>query len=201
MKPGFYIKTRLRLRPRKCKHKFMYEVETKVLEVELTAIARKMADLGAEKVQETRLNVDWFREKGKSAGQDLWYLRVRTYSNGKKEVTWKGKSEILGSSRKHKEINFTVSDAEAAADLFLELGLEKYAHQEKDRISWTLKDWRFDLDQYPKMPAYLEIEGKDENHIQEAVELLGLQGHKTSPEGEKVLIETEYKLNWHKMEF
>ena len=50
-----------------------------------------------------------------------------------------------------------------------ELELERYAHQEKVRTSFTLKNWIFDIDQYPKMPAYMEIEGHSEEHIQEAL--------------------------------
>ena len=52
-----------------------------------------------------------------------------------------------------------------AGNMFLEFGMELYAHQEKYRVSFSYKDWRFDLDQYPGMPAYLEIEGKNEDGI------------------------------------
>ena len=81
------------------------------------------------------------------------------------------------------------------------MGLERYAHQEKYRISWLYKRWRFDLDQYPGMPAYLEIEGYSGKHIRQALELLGLSGHKTSSEGERILIQKEYGLNWYDMRF
>ncbi len=180
----------------------MHEVETKILDVDAKSIATKMQDIGAQKVLECRLVVDWYGPKGLTHnGDDPWFLRIRTYSGERHEVTWKGKSDILGASRKHKEINFTVSDPIMLGDLFEELNLEKYAHQEKDRISWTHKDWRFDLDQYPKMPAYLEIEGTSEAHIQEALVLLDLQDYKTSSEGERVLIQKEYGLDWFKMNF
>ena len=66
-----------------------------------------------------------------------WYLRIRSYSNGTVEVTWKGESEATGNSRRHKEINFIVSKAEGMKSLFDYMGLISYAHQEKDRVSWT----------------------------------------------------------------
>ena len=62
-------------------------------------------------------------------------------------------------------------------------------------------DWQFDLDQYPNMPAYLEIEGKHEEHIQEILKKLGLEGHEYSLEGERILIEKKYGLNWNEMRF
>jgi adenylate cyclase class 2 len=179
----------------------MHEVETKILNVDKDAIAQILAKLGAEKILETRLFVDWFRTKNSQEGQDLWYLRIRTDSSGNSEITWKGKSEILGSARKHKEINFSVPDLGKAELMFQEFGLEKYAHQEKDRVSWQFKDWRFDLDQYPGMPAYLEIEGLDEQHIQKALKLLVLENYKTISEGERILIQKEYKLDWYNMKF
>jgi adenylate cyclase class 2 len=179
----------------------MHEIETKILEVDPRLIAKKLGELGAQKLQETRLSVDWFRPKGLEPGSDPWYLRVRSYTDGKIEVTWKAKSEILGSSRKHREINFMVSDQKAAEDFLLELNLEKYAHQEKDRQSWQYENWRFDLDQYPDMPPYLEIEGESEGHIQEAVKFLDLAGHRASNQGEKILIEETYGLDWSKMYF
>ena len=92
--------------------------------------------------------------KGIKEGEDPWFLRIRSDSSGKHEVTWKAKSDILGVARKHKEINFHISEPEKLADLFVELALEKYAHQEKDRTSFTHKNWQFDIDQYPGMPAF-----------------------------------------------
>ena len=106
----------------------MHEIETKVLEVERDEIEKKLNALGAKKISEERLTVDWYGPKGLTHdGDDPWFLRVRTYgATGKHEVTWKAKSDILGTARKHKEINFTVSDFSQAGDLFDELDLEKY---------------------------------------------------------------------------
>lgn len=179
----------------------MHEIETKILNVDPKAVAARLEELGARQVQDTKLVVDWYRPKGTKPGEDPWYLRIRSYADGTHEVTWKGRSEVLGTARRHREINLTVSDHAACGELFEEVDLERYAHQEKYRTSWELKDWRFDLDEYPGMPPYLEIEGQSEEHVTEAVRLLGLTGHRASPEGEKVLIESEYGLNWCDMKF
>jgi adenylate cyclase class 2 len=178
-----------------------HEIETKILEIDAPAIKEKLAALGAKKIQETRLIVDWYRLKGIKEGEDPWFLRIRSNSAGTHEVTWKAKSSITGLARKHKEINFHVTEPEKLADLFEELGLEKYAHQEKDRITFTLKNWQFDLDQYPKMPAYLEIEGSSEKNIRDAIALLGLENKPTWAEGERTLIQNTYQLDWYEMRF
>lgn len=178
-----------------------HEVETKILGVDPRDVAQKLAALGAEKILDTTLTVDWFRPAGLRDGDDAWYLRVRSTSEGKSEVTWKGKSQVLGASRSHREINVSVDDHQKTAELFMAIGLEKYAHQEKHRTSWQHAGWRFDLDTYPNVPPYLEIEGRDEAHVQEAIALLGMQAHEAYPGGERVLIQEKYGQNWHEMRF
>jgi len=177
------------------------EVETKVLDIDVDDIRGRLEALGAEQVQETRLIVDWFRTKGVQEGEDEWFLRIRSNSRGEYEVTWKPKSEIIGVARQHKEINLFIPEPEKLADLFVEIGLEKYAHQEKDRTTYTYKEWQFDIDQYPKMPAFLEIEGKSEKHIQKALELLELERNRTWADGERTFIQKEYGLDWYDMRF
>ena len=177
------------------------EIETKVLNIDADRVIRKLIELGAQKTKETILRVDWWRPKGIGEGEDPWFLRIRSNSEGNHEVTWKAKSEILGTTRRHKEINFNIAEPEKLSDLFEELGLEFYAHQDKERTSFTLKDWAFDIDRYPKMPAYLEIEGTSEAHVNEAIVLLGLEKNRTWAEGERILIQKVYELDWYEMRF
>jgi len=178
-----------------------HEIETKVLDIDKEKVIEKLISLGAQKIQETRLVVDWYRFEGIKEGEDPWFLRIRSNSEGKYEVTWKAKSEILGVSRKHKEINFFTQEPEKLSDLFEEIGLEKYAHQEKDRISFSFKNYNFDIDSYPGMPSYLEIEGDSEESIKEAITLLNLEGNRTWGKGERILIQEIYNLDWYKMHF
>ena len=183
-------------------NKITHEIETKVLDIDEKAIIKKLISLGAQKIQEIRLIVDWYGPKGLThRGDDPWFLRIRSYSDGKNEVTWKPISEILGTARKHKEINFLIEEPEKLSDLFEELAIEKYAHQEKDRISFSYKDWKFDIDQYTKMPVFLEIEGESEEHVKEAMKILSLENNRTWADGERTLIDKIYKLDWFNMKF
>lgn len=177
------------------------EIETKVLNINKSAISAKLAALGATKVLETKLTVDWFRLAKVIEDNDPWYLRIRTTSDGKSEITWKSKPEFIGISKQVTEINIPTSDPESTADLFKAIGLVVYGHQEKYRTSWTYEDWRFDLDEYPNIPAYLEIEGHDEEHLKQAIILLELEKNKSVAEGERTLIQKEYGQNWHDMRF
>ena len=178
-----------------------HEIETKVLDIDKDKVSEKLVSMGAQKTQETQLAVDWYRLKGIKEGEDPWFLRIRSNSEGKCEVTWKSKSEILGVSRKHKEINFLIEEPQKLSDLFEEIGLEKYAHQEKDRISFSYKNYCFDIDTYTGMSPYLEIESVNEESIKEAITLLGLENHNTWEKGERILIQEVYSLDWYNMKF
>ncbi len=178
-----------------------YEFETKVLEINKDAVIKTLTDLGAEKIDENRLTVDWYCPKGANPDTHPWFLRIRRYSNGYAECTWKSKPIETGIMRTHKEINFELPEPDKLAELFTELDLIAYAHQEKDRASFTYKDWRFDIDTYPGIPTYLEIEGKDEAHIKEAMALLKLENYTAVSSNERKLIGEHYKVHWHEMRF
>ncbi len=181
--------------------KIAHEVETKVLDINSEEIKQKLDSLGAVKIREVKFAVDWYRIKGITEGEDPWFLRIRSDSEGKHEVTWKAKSDLSGISRKHKEINFPISEPEKLADLFEELGLEGYAHQEKYRTSYSLRDWQVEIDNYPQIPAFLEIEGVDDKHLREGIALLGLENNRTWAKGERTLIQDIYGRDWYDMRF
>jgi adenylate cyclase class 2 len=179
----------------------MYEIETKVLEVDVEEISEKIEDLGAKKIHEVILKVDWFSLPGVAKDKQPWYLRVRSYSDGKVEVTWKDEPKLIGNLRKGAEINVLIDNHEKMKMLFESIGLICYAHQEKKRVSWVLDNVQFDLDTYPNMPSFLEIEVENEKDIDEMIEKLDLKEHDTWNDGERTLIERKYNLNWSDMRF
>ena len=177
------------------------ELEVTVLDIDAVSMIKQLRNAGAKKTQSTRLVVDWYRPAGIKEGEDPWYLRIRSYDGKKHEVTWKAKSSIEGVARKHKEINFLIAEPGKLADLFEELGLEQYAHQEKDRVSFSLGDIAFDFDTYPNMPTYVEIEGSTEAKLQKAMKLFGVENNRTWNQGERKLIQQIYGLDWYNMRF
>ncbi len=178
-----------------------FETETKILDVNWDEMVEVLKQIGASHVSDREFAVDWYRPKGEKLGEENWYLRTRSWKDGEAEVTWKGKREVFSNSRRHEEINTGITDALQMGKLFEMIGLEHYAHQEKKRSSWTFNEWKFDLDQYPGMPAYLEIEGKGDEHIMDAVALLRLEEHERCFDGERVLIMDKYNLDWLDMRF
>lgn len=180
------------------------EVEVKILDVDPAAIKAGMEMIGAEKLFEERLMVDWYRPGtwNMPAEEMPWYLRIRSHSSsGKVEITWKDKPRSQDGARVHEEITLMVDNDRKAGEFLEAIGMVRRAHQEKDRTMWRLKDWTFCLDTYPLMPSWLEIEGRDGAHIRAAVVMLGLDDHTSTVEGERVVIKNEYGLDWYDMRF
>lgn len=177
------------------------EIEISVLEIDKSKTIAKLKVLGAKQTQKELLKVYWYCYIGDNPEDLPWFLRVRSYSDKKFEVTWKSRSRKDSHSRSHKEINFIVNNIHEIKEFFEAIGMEMYAHQEKERISFTLKDWKFDIDTYPNIPTYIEIEGINNKHIQEALKLLGLQNNPIWNQGERLLIDNYYHKNWYDLKF
>ncbi|WP_227982042.1 class IV adenylate cyclase [Nocardia spumae] len=72
------------------------------------------------------------------------------------------------------EIETTVGDPNAVAEILVHLGLTEVRYQENYREEWQLGEVVFDIDTWPALPTFLEIEGPDEAAVRRAAESLGL---------------------------
>lgn len=57
------------------------------------------------------------------------------------------------------EIETPVGDFQATAEILRSLGLREVRYQENYREEWRLADVVFDIDTWPDLPTFLEIEG------------------------------------------
>jgi adenylate cyclase class 2 len=54
------------------------------------------------------------------------------------------------------------------------MGFKVLRYQENYREEWKLGEVTFDLDTWPDLPTFLEVEGPDEDAVRAAAEKLGL---------------------------
>jgi len=80
--------------------------------------------------------------------------------------TYKGDSEIENGVLKRREIEFEVSDFDAALHLFQALGYDVSMVYEKYRTEYLLQDTIITLDEMP-YGNFVEVEGKDGDTIQQ----------------------------------
>ena len=103
-------------------------------------------------------------------------MRIRITSKGI-FVTFKHKEEHKATGTK--EIEFMANNAEKVKD-FLEavgedIGLELFRNQEKRRHKFLLGEVIVDIDTWPSVPTYVELEGPSEEAIKDAAEKLGFE--------------------------
>ncbi|MGX1668570.1 class IV adenylate cyclase [Streptomyces sp. NPDC055400] len=72
------------------------------------------------------------------------------------------------------EAEVEVGDFDAAKTLLEAMGFTALRYQENYREEWQLNGVTFDIDTWPDLPTFLEVEGPDENSVHEAAAALGL---------------------------
>lgn len=165
----------------------MSEIEVKVLDIDADAVRARLVELGAELVKkgrETNRMYDFPDERLWQAGG---YARVRDF-NGKSILTFKRR--LPGTKYKtSEEIETIVADGDAMGGILLALGLKLRRTDEKDRESYRVNDILFEIDHWPTVPHYLEIEASSEAKVEEGLKLLGIprDGRVTSERLDEIL--------------
>ena len=105
---------------------------------------------------------------------DCTYIRVRDEGN---KITMSAKqhpSENETAIESQKEYEITVSDFETAKQVLLSAGLKQTSFQENKRETWQMPDGTLvELETWPQLPNYLEIEGKSSEAVQKTANQLG----------------------------
>lgn len=84
-----------------------------------------------------------------------------------------------------REVEVEISDFEATNALLGMLGFTPKAYQENRRSSWKLDGVRLELDSWPLIPPYLEIEGDSVAQVHETAERLGFRVDELTAENTK----------------
>ncbi len=108
---------------------------------------------------------------------DSKWIRVRE-TNGRTTIAVK---HILApnktSLQQMKETEIEVPSIEEANKLLEALGFSYKSYQEKKRITYQLEDYEIDIDTWPGIPTYFEIEGKS---LEDLEDILGKLGYSMS---------------------
>ena len=170
------------------------EYELRVLEIDKEEIAKKILELGGRlegEFEQKRYVYDFIPKI-----HDKW-IRLRT--NGKKatltikEIT---KDTIDGT----RELEIEVSNFEDTNRILNELGYKSKAYQENRRTRYSLNSVEVDIDEWPLIPAFLEIEGSNEQEINEILALLEIDKSKVTAKDVLSIYEEDYEIDLHSIE-
>ncbi len=157
------------------------EYELRILEIDTSSIVSKLKELGAVHIKDRSMKRLSYKLPTDPAVLERW-MRLR--DDGEKIVlTIKEIHEYTIDGTKETEI--IVNDFEQTKNLLLKLGFEANAYQENKRSSWMLDDVEIEIDSWPKIPPYLEIEGKNKESVEKMVEKLGFRLDMTTGLGVK----------------
>ena len=71
------------------------------------------------------------------------------------------------------ETEIEVASIKEANNLLEALGFSYKSYQEKERITYLLDGYELDIDTWPGIPTYVEVEGKDEKDLENILNKLG----------------------------
>lgn len=143
------------------------EIEAVFLDINKDDLREKLRAAGGEMLQaETFMHRILF-DMGEHA-----YARVRDEGN-KIVMTYKRVEDLSLSGVK--EVNVEVNDYDKAVEFLQAIGLKPKAEQETYREEWRLGEVEIDIDTWPWLPTYVEIEGSSEAAVKGAAEKLGFR--------------------------
>jgi adenylate cyclase, class 2 len=166
------------------------EIEAKLKVNSLQTAAERLAELGAEFLQE-QLQKDFYFDDANGAFTKVdKCLRLRQqFADGKENVflTYKGAKE-KDNFKKRQELEIEVKDLDSIRKLLSALGYEQMLIVEKKRRIWRLGNCRVCLDELPLLGSFVEIEGPDDRNIADVQSSLGLAHLPHIPESYAKLI-------------
>ena len=163
------------------------EYEIRVLEINKEEIIKKLENLGAT----LKGNFDQKRYVYdlKPAENGKW-IRLRT--NGK-TTTLAYKNVVSDTIDGTKEVEFEVEDFNKANEFLENIGFINRGYQENKRIQYTGVE--IDIDTWPLIPTYMEIEAKTEEEVIKMKELLDVDESKVTALNCDDIYKTIYKID------
>jgi len=168
------------------------EIEAKFLEVDKEVLIAKLRSLGAEDLGEDFLREIIFYDKDKNwLKEGKQFIRIRETKNGAL-LTYKHHQHATAAGTE--EIEFKIDNTQKATDFLIALGLVRVRNNEKRRHTFKFQGATVDIDTWPKVPTYVEIEGPSESNIREVSEKLGFDWSKAVFDNAMRTIEKYYNI-------
>lgn len=156
-----------------CYSKLMHpEIEGKWLNIDLDEMRGRLRAAGAQLERpERRMTRSVFDFPNNRLNQKNGWARVRDEGD---KITMSYKQLNDRSATGTHEVNLIVDNYGNACNFLKELGLEQKATQQTSRESWKLGDTEIELDTWPWIPSFVEIEAKSEESLRTTAQELGL---------------------------
>jgi len=167
------------------------EIEARFLDIDKQNLTDRLTALGALDKGEVLLKEVIFYDQENKWSDQGRFVRIRS-SGGTTKLTYKhNKAQTIDSAH---EIEFTVPDANLAEQFLENIGLVAFRHQEKRRHTFGLDGVTVDIDTWPKVPTYVELEGPSEEKIKSVVEAIGFNWEDAVFDDARAIIQNRYNI-------
>ncbi len=148
------------------------EIEAKWLNIDKDSLRQKLKAAGAQLVTAERKMVrQVFDYPDKRLEKNGGWVRVRDEAN---KITLSYKQVNDRTLHGTKEVTLTIDNFDNACIFLTSIGLASNSIQETMRESWKLGDADIEIDTWPWIPSFVEIEAKSEKALRDTADLLGL---------------------------
>jgi len=174
------------------------EIECRFLEIDKAGLLKKLMALGAKDLGETMLEEVIIYDKDLTWSRNERFIRLRKKA-GKTVLSYKEHREASVDGTY--EIEFGVDDYDKAIMVFEHIGLVAARRQQKLRHTLELGGVTFDIDTWPRIPAYVELEGESEAALKKAAEAVGYDWKDAEFHNASWVIENKYGIPIRKMKW
>lgn len=148
------------------------EFEARFLNIDVSAVTQTLQDLGAYlHLERTLMRRVVFKNADITAAGG--WLRLRDEGH-RVTLTYKQTASVTAAIDSILETEIEVSGFDTTHRLLTAIGCRAVRYQENYRQEWRLGGIRFDLDTWPDLPTFLEVEGPDAAAVETAAGKLGL---------------------------
>lgn len=167
------------------------EIEVRFLEIDKEGLKQRLKHLDATDLGEDIVEEIIFYDKDNNWQKSSKFIRLRKRKENVVLTYKHHKSEAADGAE---EIEIEINDMGQAMAILEKIGLVAYRHQEKKRHSFKLNNATVDIDTWPRVPSYVEIEASSENQLKETAKLLGLDWSKSTFEDARTVLQKYYNI-------
>lgn len=176
----------------------MQEVEVKILEIDVERVIQTLLSLSAKKIFDGNLQSEFYDFPDRRLHASRTMLRLRTL--GTRSLLTLKETVSDAPAKIRKEYETAIDDPAALKEILERLGLKQIQRYPsvKWRRSYALgnahHNAHVEIDVFPGLPPFLEVEGSSLSEVQEVVQRLGFSWGSALPWSEKDVLKHYKKL-------
>lgn len=167
------------------------ETEVKFLEIDKKSLVDRLLNLGAKDFGEVLLEEVIFNGTAPDVPGQRWLVRIRKSGN---KVVMTYKKHALNPQDGAEELELKIDDLETGVAFLEKLGFPAFRRQQKLRHTLQLDDVTVDIDTWPNIPTYVELEGPNMEALKLAAKKLDLDWSKVEHHDARWVIENIYHI-------